>query len=113
MGNIKVAYQMSSATVNNSIDTNDRKFKASQIGLQYTMGNTSVFGVSGSGDVKKNDGTKTNDIKNTQFGVRHNLSKRTTAYVMTGTSKDSAIAASDTTRAKEAKFSGVGLSHAF
>jgi major outer membrane protein P.IB len=113
MGNVKVAYQMSSATVNNSIDANDRKFKASQIGIQYTMGATSVFGVSGSGDTKKNDGTKVNDIKNTQFGVRHALSKRTTAYVMTGTSKDSAIAASDTTRAKEGKFSGVGLSHAF
>jgi major outer membrane protein P.IB len=112
MGNWKVAYQMTSATVNNTLDT-DRKFKSSQIGIQYTMGNTSVFGISGNADTKKNDGTKTNDIKNTQFGVRHALSKRTTAYVMTGKSEDSAIAANDTTRAKEGKMTGVGLSHAF
>ena len=112
MGAWKAVAQINSATVNNTLDT-DRKFKSSQYGLQYTTGAVTVFGITGSGDVKKNDGTKVNDVKNTQYGVKYALSKRTTAYVMAGKSEDKAIAASDTTRAKEASFSGFGLSHAF
>ncbi len=112
-GPFKATVHINSATVNNSVDTNDRKFKSTQYGLQYTMGAASIFGITGSGDVKKSDGTKVNDVKNTQYGIRYAMSKRTTAYLMTGKSEDKAIAASDTTRAKEGKMTGFGLSHAF
>jgi len=112
-GPFKATVHINSATVNNSVDANDRKFKSTQYGLQYTMGAASIFGITGSGDVKKSDGTKVNDVKNTQYGIRYAMSKRTTAYLMTGKSQDKAIAASDTTRAKEAKMTGFGLAHAF
>jgi hypothetical protein len=111
-GNLKAAVQINSAKVNHSTDSKDRDYKSTQYGLQYTMGNTSAFVATGSGTVKSSSAT-VNDVKNTQYGVRHALSKRTTAYVMTGKSEDSAIAANDTTRAKEGKFTGFGLSHAF
>ena len=112
-GPFKATVHINSATVDNSVDASDRKFKSTQYGLQYTMGAASIFGITGSGDVKKSDGTKVNDVKNTQYGIRYAMSKRTTAYLMTGKSEDKAIAASDTTRAKEAKMTGFGLAHAF
>ncbi len=113
IGNLTGTLHYNKATLNSSIDANDRKLSSTQYGVQYAMGNTSFFAITGSGDAKKTDGTKVNDITNTQYGVRYALSKRTTAYLMTGTSKDKAVAATDVTLAKKASFSGFGLSHAF
>lgn len=112
VGNVKAVAQINSATVNHSTDTKDRKFSSSQYGLQYTMGAASIFGITGSGTVKSPTAT-VNDVKNTQYGIRYAMSKRTTAYLMTGKSEDKAIAASDTICAKEAKMTGFGLAHAF
>ena len=112
-GNLTGTLHYNKATVDSNTDTSDRKLSSTQYGLQYAMGNTSFFAITGSGTAKKTDGTKVNDITNTQYGVRYALSKRTTAYLMAGTSKDKAVASTDVTLASKATFSGFGLSHAF
>jgi len=62
----------------------------------------------------KNDSTGviTEDYDMTQFGARYNLSKRTVAYVMVGTTKNDAPAAVATGFTKDSK-TLVGVSHSF
>ena len=110
IGDVKVAYQYNKAKVDSTIDANDRTLKSSQIGVNYAMGAASVFVITGKG-YNDSSSARINDIKNTQYGVRYAMSKRTTAYFMAGTSKDSAT----TTAALASKgtFSGVGLAHSF
>ncbi len=62
----------------------------------------------------KNDttGVIAEDYKMSQFGARYNLSKRTTAYVMVGTTKNNAPAAVATGFTKDSK-SVVGIAHSF
>ena len=71
--------------------------------------------VASTGDAKKTTGTTlNNDVKGSFIGVNYNLSKRTVAYVYTGTEKDKAVTAVSTTAAnyKDTK-SVVGLRHQF
>ena len=113
MGDLKVAYQYNKAKVDHSTDSLDRTLKSQQIGAQYTMGATSVFVVTGKGYADSSS-ARVNDLKNTQYGVRYAMSKRTTAYFMAGTSKDvSAATAADAKLASKGTFNGIGLSHAF
>jgi predicted porin len=58
-----------------------------------------------------NDSTNvvTEDYKMTQYGARYSLSKRTTAYVMAGTTKNNAAGAAWTKDSKTV----VGLAHSF
>jgi len=110
IGPVAVTYQYNKAVVNNIDDTKDRTLKSNQFGAQYTLGATSIFAITGKGTADSNT-ARVNDIRNTQFGVRYNLSKRTVVYAMTGTSKDSVPTAAD--KMSKGTMNGIGLSHAF
>ena len=90
--------------------TNNRKTTAQQIGVEYTMGAARPFYNQGTAVLKKDDGTKAFDAKSSQYGVRYDLSKRTTAYFITGKVEDNAAT---TTTIKERKATGLGLMHSF
>jgi hypothetical protein len=107
-------------TLTASATSADRELKSNQYGIQYTMGAASFFAITGSGKSTAPLGTSAtatgaaavvNDIKNTQYGVRYNLSKRTMAYFFAGTSKDSVPTAVD--KITKGTVNGVGLMHAF
>ena len=71
--------------------------------------------VASTGGIKKNTGaTINNDFTGTFYGVNYNMSKRTVAYVYTGTEKDKNVTAVSATAAnyKDTK-SVVGLRHSF
>ena len=71
--------------------------------------------VASTGGIKRNTGaTINNDFTGTFYGVNYNLSKRTVAYVYTGTEKDKMVTTVSATSAnyKDTK-SVVGLRHAF
>ena len=99
-------------STNNTTAANSRKGSSNQYGLQYTVGATALYAIYGKGHMNSPTAT-VNDLKNTQYGVRYTLSKRTVAYVMTGTSKDSIPAAADTTRISKGTMTGFGLMHNF
>jgi predicted porin len=99
-------------------------YKATILGGTYTMGNLSFWANNGSGSIQFADAaTKLNNIKQTQFGARYALSKRTTVYAMTGTSKDNgtsvaATASSGTTAngagsVAKATITAFGMAHSF
>jgi len=110
IGPVALTYQYNHAKVDNVDDTKDRTLKSNQYGAQYTLGATSIFAISGKGTADSAT-ARVNDIRNTQFGVRYNLSKRTVVYAMTGTSKDSVPTAAD--KMSKGTMNGIGLSHAF
>jgi len=112
-GPVEVSYQYNKLDLtNNTTATSSRNGSASQYGVRYTMGATSVYAITGSAEMNQtSNGAKLNDIKNTQYGIRHALSKRTTAYVATGTSKDSIVTAAD--RIEKGTYTALGLTHAF
>ena len=89
---------------------NGRQGKSNQYGVQYTVGAASVYAITGKATVDSPT-ARVNDITNTQYGVRYNLSKRTMAYFMAGESKDSAPTAAD--KMSKGKMNGVGVMHAF
>ena len=66
--------------------------KAQQIGVKVPVGNWTIIATTGSGDQIKS-GAKEADVKQTQMALNYTLSKRTTAYVYTGTTKDNGTAA--------------------
>lgn len=86
--------------------------KALQFGAEYTMGLARPYITLGNASLTNQAGAKTADFKLHQVGIRYDLSKRTTAYAMHGTTKDSGSAAVTTTIAKR---SGtiVGVAHSF
>ena len=92
-------------------DATTATYKANNIGAIYTMGNVALFASTGSGTNTTQAGVKTNDIKQSQFGVRYSLSKRTVAYAMTGESKDNS--ATTATAVAKGKVTGFGLAHSF
>ena len=101
-------------------------YKAKVLGGIYTIGNVGLFASVGNGSIQ-NEGsaTKLQDIKQQQVGVRYSLSKRTTLYAMTGTSKDTGVlvlanatplaapAANGTSTAAKATITGFGMAHSF
>ena len=86
-------------------------YKAKNIGAIYTIGQVGLFASVGNGTNTTQAGVKTNDIKQSQFGVRYSLSKRTVAYVMTGESKDNS--ATTATAVAKGKVTGFGMAHSF
>lgn len=66
--------------------------KAQQIGVKVPVGAWTFIAATGSGD-QTLSGAKTADVKQTQMGLNYTLSKRTTAYMYTGTTKDNGTAA--------------------
>jgi len=98
---------------NNLAATGQVKYKSNQIGVEGVFGATRPFFTTGSAKLDT-DGANTNDFKQTQFGVRYDLSKRSVAYIMSGNVKDSnaTTVASGTTIGKR-EFTAVGLMHSF
>ncbi len=111
MGDIKLTFSNNSGKHDDTTDnTKDRDFSGNSYGAQYTMGKARLYYVGGSGKVKSPTAT-VNNLKQTQYGVRYDLSKRTTAYVMIGETKDTAVTGA--TQISKGKFNAIGLSHAF
>lgn len=70
------------------------KMKGLQVGASVPFGKTVPFVNWGQASVTTAaTGVKSEDYKLMQIGVRHNLSNRTTAYIMTGSTKNDAAAA--------------------
>ncbi len=100
------------------IDTDKTSYKAYNLSAAFPMGALAPF-VSIGKATSTNDrlGIKTEDYSLQQFGARYTLSKRTTAYVMTGTTKNDAapignITATTTHWKKDSK-TVVGVAHSF
>jgi len=85
--------------------------KSYQGGVEYKAGAFRPFITLGRG---KTDtaGVETGDLKDTQFGLRYDLSKRTTMYVMHGSSKDTAAAVS-TSSIRKREMTGAGMMMTF
>jgi len=123
IGDLKLAAQYLKGTKDNNAITaannagtaasaSSVDYKAAILGATYNIGNFGLFASVGNGSVQtQGAAAKTNDIKQQQYGVRYNMSKRTVAYVMSGTSKDS-IQTGSTGNAK-ATVTAVGLMHNF
>jgi len=110
-GPVAATYQYNKLDLTDNLTAgNGRNGKSNQYGVQYTVGAASVFAITGKVTVDSPT-TRVNDISNTQYGVRYNLSKRTMAYFMAGESKDSVPTAAD--KMSKGKMNGVGLMHAF
>jgi predicted porin len=87
--------------------------KSRQYSVRVPVGAFELIG--STGGIKKNTGaTINNDFVGTFYGVNYNLSKRTVAYVYSGTEKDKNVTTASTTAAnyKDTK-SVVGLRHSF
>ncbi len=114
MGAMKFTFSNNDGKLDDNVAAaSDFKAKSTTYGAQYTTGAWTAYYVGGTGKVDNTTTTaRVNDIKQSQIGVKYALSKRTTAYFMTGQSKDDKIAAGATNIAK-GKVNGFGLSHAF
>jgi len=88
-------------------------YKATNLSATVPFGKTVPF-ISWGKAVSTNDSTlaKTEDYKLLQFGVRHSLSPRTIAYVMSGTTKNDAPNTAAAYATKDTK-TIVGVFHSF
>ena len=111
IGALKVTGHYLKGAKDNS-DGTSANYKATNIGAIYTIGSVGLFASTGSGTNKTGAGVMTNDIKQSQYGVRYSLSKRTVVYAMTGESKDNVNVASATAVYK-GKVTGFGMAHSF
>jgi predicted porin len=110
-GPVAATYQYNKLDLTDNLTAgSSRNGKSNQYGIQYTVGAASVYAITGKANMDSPT-ARVNDITNTQYGVRYNLSKRTLAYFMAGTSKDSVPTAAD--KMSKGTMSGVGVMHAF
>jgi len=88
-------------------------YKANQFSIKVPVGAIELLASTG-GISKTTAGVKQHDVKGSFIGANYNLSKRTVAYIYTGTEKDKAVTAVSATAAnyKDTK-TVVGLRHAF
>jgi predicted porin len=113
LGVAKLSYTGGKVEGASTSSTTETVTKANQISVKVPFGAADL--VASTGSAKRTTGTTlNNDVKGTFIGVNYNLSKRTVAYVYTGTEKDKAVTSASTTAAnyKDTK-SVVGLRHAF
>jgi len=89
--------------------TGEYTYKALSYGATVPFGNATAFVLLGKGTVD-GAGVTAFDYKQTQYGVRYALSKRSTAYIAAGQSKDSAAL---TTTAAKTSYSAIGITHSF
>jgi len=89
--------------------TGEYTYKALAYGATVPFGNATAFVLLGKGTIDS-AGVTAFDYKQTQYGVRYALSKRSTAYIAAGQSKDSAAL---TTTAAKTSYSAIGLMHSF
>jgi predicted porin len=91
----------------------DDDVKAHQYAIFVPVGAITLS--ASTGNLKRTTGTTTDaDVKGTYFGARYALSKRTTAYVLTGSEKNKAVTTVSATAVnyKDSK-TVVGVSHSF
>jgi predicted porin len=84
--------------------------KAQQIGVKVPMGSFTLIAATGKGTQKSVAAGTTADVKQSQVGANYSLSKRTTAYIYSGTTKDSGNAA---TAVDKKSTTIVGVLHTF
>ena len=88
-------------------------YKATTYGFTAPYGAATFFVLGGSGKITSAT-ADINKYKQTQYGVRYALSKRTTAYVAAGTTKDEAAAsATGSTAGGKSTYSAIGMTHSF
>jgi len=84
--------------------------KAQQVGVRVPMGPWSLIATVGSATQKSVASGTTADVKLSQIGANYRLSKRTTAYAYTGTTKDAGNAAASVDKKATTIF---GVVHTF
>ncbi|PUE56687.1 hypothetical protein B9Z36_10370 [Limnohabitans sp. Rim8] len=84
-------------------------YTATTYGATVPFGAATFFVMGGNGKITSDTATL-NKYKQTQYGVRYALSKRSTAYIAAGNSKDTQAA---TTAFGKNSFSAIGLTHSF
>jgi len=90
--------------------TDNTKYKAHNLSVSVPFGAVVPFASIGKAkSTNQTTGALTEDYKQQQIGVRYNMSKRTVAYVMNGTTKNEAAGA---TYNKDTK-TVVGMAHSF
>ena len=93
-----------------SVGATNIRSKSYSGGLEYTGGAFRPFITLGRANSDTTTtGAQINHIKDQQFGLRYDLSKRTLLYVMTGSTKDSATASAVSKR----QFTGAGMYMSF
>jgi len=96
-----------------STSTQNSSFTAYNLSVAAPFGALVPFASMGKAKTKNDTtGVVSEDYKMSQFGARYSLSKRTTAYVMVGTTKNEAPAAVATGYTKDSK-TVVGVAHSF
>jgi predicted porin len=91
----------------------ERDYNAHQIGVVVPFGATEFFAISGRAKTKDNVGVKTESLKLAQVGVKYSLSKRTTLFAVTGTTKDDVAAAGSAGTAYKGTSTRLGVAHTF
>ncbi|MCE2880303.1 MAG: porin [Comamonadaceae bacterium] len=112
-GVAKVSYVGSTNEGAATSSTTKSEVKANQFTVFVPFGAATFF--ASTGNAKKTTGaTVDNKVEGSAFGVRYNLSKRTTAYAFTGSEKDKNVTTASTTahNYKDSK-TVVGVSHSF
>ena len=112
-GPLKLVATLTNGTVNDTTTASlSQKVKASNFGVEFASGALRPFISTGSGTVTTSStGAVAAQLKSQQVGVRYDLSKRTTAYAMSGVTKDSAVTTAANLQKRDA--TAVGLAHAF
>jgi len=88
--------------------------KSHQIGVNVPFGGVEVFAAMGKAKSTKNDATGlTADVKQTQFGAKYALSKRTYAFFVNGTTKDAVAERAATGTAYKGTSTRIGVNHSF
>ena len=117
----KVSGTFNKGTRDESVAGTSQKYQSQQIGIEGLFGALRPYLQIGSGTVYNTNAagveTTSGDYKTQQFGVRYDLSKRTTAYFMMGTSKDdAAVNGTGMTAANylaKREVTALGIYHAF
>jgi predicted porin len=111
-GAFKIAGTWAKGSSNDSLAgaAGDKDTKQYQLGLEFAAGAFRPFITLGRGKTETG-GAETGDFKDTQFGLRYDLSKRTLLYVMHGTSKDD-VASTAASIAKR-QMTGAGMMMSF
>jgi predicted porin len=86
--------------------------KANQYAITVPVGAAVLF--ASTGNLRRTTGATTDaDVKGSAFGVRYNLSKRTTAYAFSGSEKNKAVVTSTNAINYKDSKTVVGVSHSF
>ena len=113
LGMAKLSFTMSKVEGAGATATVESVNKTRQYSVRVPVGAYEL--VASTGGLKRTtSGAINNDFKGSFYGVNYNMSKRTVAYVYTGSEKDAAVTAVSATAAnyKDTK-SVVGLRHSF